>query len=994
MTADRRGASGQDASKAFRLDQAVSVMEGSPHQDQPVLAQEHMAILDLVPVAEASHQAVRSGPWSDPDTWKDGRLPDDGARVHLPAGVVVTLTERWSPSLRWVRLDGTLRFDPLSTTELKVDTLVSAPKGRLEVGTSAQPIDANHSARIVFADLGPLSVDRDPSLLGRGAVLHGETLVHGAPKRSAIAVARPPRQGDRDLLLEAAPLNWRVGDRLVLAGTSHGADGDELVRIADLDGTRVSLDRPLDMDHLSPRDHLRPHLANLTRNVEFSSESTQLDRRGHVMLMHARDVDIANAAFRDLGRTDKLKVVDPPYFEKDGTFVEGTGTNQSGRYSLHFHRNGVDRSTVPARVTGSVVEGSPGWGFVNHSSYVDFVDNVAYDVSGSAFSTEVGDEIGSFKKNYAIRMHGTGEEPILRQELGDFGHAGDGFWLQGSGVEVVDNVVSGATGSGLILYAEPLFEDGLGLPVFPAASLFDPSGVNGEQTIPVSLVPLAPFRGNEAYGSALGAQIYYHRTFITIEEEEEAQAGAFAFPLSVMEDMDLWSNENGMLINYTVDTLFRDIRIVGPTDASGEIGFDAGANLYNRGVHQYQNISVEDYEVGFSLPRSGEIVVDGGYFSNNVDLHIPEPRQIGRRLRFQGDLTFGDQPLGLDPEDREERLHFQMDPEFAPAADSANEHFLLDDQVLLDVAPYNGQQLYFQEQVADFVLFPEMPDQLDPEDPGPTIGDEFIGETNAEMQARLGRSFGGVIPPDDAAELPRVQGLVGDPAIGFALLNPNPLPDESADDEIGDGVEIVLARSDRSHRLHWKGDRLIERASERIRHDLTDVEVLEVVASQPPADIRWTLKPRGNDALQELALLTDQGDDTIVLRAARRSSIAPPMLVASGAGNDRIEVQPMEAFVEIDAGAGADRLHVSALESELRGGRGRDVFVFERATGLHRLTDFDPSQDRLDLSDAIAALPWELERQRGNLLLVVDDEPLLQLDGLASLANGFDDVLI
>ena len=73
-----------------------------------------------------------------------------------------------------------------------------------------------------------------------------------------------------------------------------------------------------------------------------------------------------------------------------------------------------------------------------------------------------------------------------------------------------------------------------------------------------------------------------------------------------------------------------------------------------------------------------------------------------------------------------------MDPEFAPAADSANEHFLLDDQVLLDFAPYNGQQLYFEEQLADFVLFPEMPDQLDPEDPGPTIGDEFIGETNAD----------------------------------------------------------------------------------------------------------------------------------------------------------------------------------------------------------------------------------------------------------------------
>ena len=196
MTADRRGASGQDASKAFRLDQAVSVMEGSPHQDQPVLAQEHMAILDLVPVAEASHQAVQSGSWSDPDTWKDGRLPDDGARVHLPAGVVVTLTERWSPSLRWVRLDGTLRFDPLSTTELKVDTLVSAPKGRLEVGTSAQPIDANHSARIVFADLGPLSVDRDPSLLGRDACAwRSETVCQCSGEATAARGSGPAARG-------------------------------------------------------------------------------------------------------------------------------------------------------------------------------------------------------------------------------------------------------------------------------------------------------------------------------------------------------------------------------------------------------------------------------------------------------------------------------------------------------------------------------------------------------------------------------------------------------------------------------------------------------------------------------------------------------------------------------------------------------------------------------------------------------------------------------
>ena len=66
-------------------------------------------------------------------------------------------------------------------------------------------------------------------------------------------------------------------------------------------------------------------------------------------------------------------------------------------FIIHFHRNGVDSQGSPSLIKGSVVAGNPGWGFVNHSSYVDFIDNVAYDVYGAAFSTEASDEIGSFQ---------------------------------------------------------------------------------------------------------------------------------------------------------------------------------------------------------------------------------------------------------------------------------------------------------------------------------------------------------------------------------------------------------------------------------------------------------------------------------------------------------------------------------------------------------------------------------------------------------------------
>ena len=760
----------------------------NPHSGNPTLQAEHMAAMNLAAADAASHVAVASGPWSSPSTWRDGLMPDEGSRVLIPEGLTVEVDGAFRASLQWIRVNGTLRFATDVDTALKVDTVVTAPGSRLEIGTPTDPVQADVSARIEFADRGPLNVGSDPLLIGRGAILHGATQIHGAAKSSAMTVARDPRQGDREILLSEIPSGWLVGDALVIAGTRPDGSGDETARIASIEADRILLEEPLRHDHSTPRDHLKVHVANLTRNVVFSSENTALDRRGHVMFMHTRDVDVANAAFKDLGRTDKLRPLDNPYFDEEGFFVEETGTNTGGRYSVHFHRNGVDRVGTPAVVRGSVVDGNPGWGFVNHSSYVDFIDNVAFDVVGAAFSTEAGDEIGSFDSNFAIRMHGSGEEPISRQEEGDFGHAGDGFWLQGPGVRVENNVAAGATGSGLILYAEPLFEDGLGITTFPSANLPDPTIAAGAEDVPVSLAPLATFRGNESYGSALGAQIYYHRTFITIEEEQEEQA-ALQFAPSLVEDMDLWSNAIGMLASYTVDTEFRDLRIIGPVDGSGDTGFDAASNFYNRGTHLYENLSVEDYEIGFSAPRSGVIDVDGGYFNNITDFYLNEPRQLGRRIRFGGDLRFGDRFGGVVEGERVERAYFEMDPELAPAADSANEHFLLDDQVLLDFGPYRDQQLYFFEQSADHVLFPEPPDQLTPDDPGPTIGDEFIGVTNADIFSVLGQSFGGAIAPGDARELDRIFGLVGTPATGLPVLDPNPLPSDEDDDDPGDVEE-------------------------------------------------------------------------------------------------------------------------------------------------------------------------------------------------------------
>lgn len=82
-------------------------------------------------------------------------------------------------------------------------------------------------------------------------------------------------------------------------------------------------------------------------------------------------------------------------------------------------------------------------------------------------------------------------------------------------------------------------------------------------TLPWSLLP----RNSRLSRDSLGAQIYYHRTFITIEEEQEEQA-SHQFAPSLMEGMTLWSNSSGMQVNYTVDTYFKDFQIIGPSDGS------------------------------------------------------------------------------------------------------------------------------------------------------------------------------------------------------------------------------------------------------------------------------------------------------------------------------------------------------------------------------------------------------------------------------------------
>ncbi len=131
--------------------------------------------------------------------------------------------------------------------------------------------------------------------------------------------------------------------------------------------------------------------------------------------MQTRDVDVNYAGFYQLGRTNKLVPLNPVKLDADGHVVAGSGTNQVGRYSVHFHRNGVTPTGTPARINGSSVVDSPGWGYTHHDSWVNITDSVSHNVSGAAFTTETGNEIGTWRNNLSIRTIGSDDGSSDRQ---------------------------------------------------------------------------------------------------------------------------------------------------------------------------------------------------------------------------------------------------------------------------------------------------------------------------------------------------------------------------------------------------------------------------------------------------------------------------------------------------------------------------------------------------------------------------------------------------
>ncbi len=284
----------------------------------------------------------------------------------------------------------------------------AAARPALEVGAPDRPIEAKHTATIRLVYFEGMDKQSCPAVVCCG----GRMDFHGAPmNRTWGKLGADAKKGDRVVTCAEAVEGWRPGDRVIVTPTAPAEEvgrsrrGGRLFTeertIRAIDGTAITLDRPLDYDHLGTGDY-RGEIADLSRNVVVES-ADPAGVRGHTMYHRWSAGSIRYAEFRHLGKEGVL-----------------------GRYSLHYHLCG-DTMRGSSVVGASIWDSANRWLTIHGTNYLVVRDCVGYQSVGHGFFMEDGTEVYNILDR-CLAVQAFRGKPLTKQALPFDQNEGAGFW--------------------------------------------------------------------------------------------------------------------------------------------------------------------------------------------------------------------------------------------------------------------------------------------------------------------------------------------------------------------------------------------------------------------------------------------------------------------------------------------------------------------------------------------------------------------------------------
>jgi hypothetical protein len=444
----------------------------------------HSAVADVQLTAQ-------SGPWSSPQTWKDGKVPGKDAKVLIREGHRVMYDLKSDEVIRGINIAGRLTFATDKDTLLNVglikiqageayseegfdcdhhveDVPTVNARPALEVGTSNKPVDAKHTAIIRLHYVEGLDKQSCPAIVCCGGRMdfHGAELNRSWVKLGADAAAK----ADTIRLVESVT-GWRAGDRIIVTATNTHGSAKELSEteerlIKSVNGDTITLSEPLKYAHRGSGD-FRGEVANLSRNVIVESANPD-GIRGHTMFHRGSAGSLTYTEFRHLGKKDVL-----------------------GRYSLHFHLIG-DTMRGSSVVGCSIWDSHNRWLTIHGTNHLVVRDNVGYQSIGHGFFLEDGTEVFNvLDRNLAVAAR---QGKRLPQQVLPFDqNEGAGFWWANSLNTFTDNIAANCDRYGFRYEATQSSGFKLTLPVPQADGSLKP--------VDIRTLPFVRFDGNEAHSS-------------------------------------------------------------------------------------------------------------------------------------------------------------------------------------------------------------------------------------------------------------------------------------------------------------------------------------------------------------------------------------------------------------------------------------------------------------------------------------------------------------
>lgn len=708
-------------------------------------------------------QAVTSGLWSSQSTWTRPLQAND--IVSIPSGVVVTFDQVNETLFKTVIIQpgGRLEFKTDVNTKLRVENLMVMEGGDLVVGSENNPISSNVRAQIMFPDT-PLDLVSDPFQFGHGLLGFGKITMAGAVKSPTfVRLAAEPLQGQTLLSLSVPATGWKVGDTIILPGTRGVYDAEgytnstlfspqwEILTITAIstDGKRITISSPLRFDHkggYTPdwRLDFLPHVANITRNIQIRSENS-LGTRGHTFFTARADVNIRYVQFAGLGRTTN----DPD----DDTIVNSSGavthvgTNQKGRYPVHFHHllgplqppaNGYQFTMVGNSVVCLMNDFRFRWGVTVRASHHGLVkDNVVYNWAGAGIVAEDGTEsFNVFENNFVSRVFGTGSRD-------NDGRDGSGMWLHGPNNYVRGNIATNIRGYGPYAYGfniTPIYLGRQRIPAFPGANLKLAS-----ETVEVDMnaIPIREFKNNEVYGETWnGIATYWINTFGG--DDIRGPSGG------VLENFTTWNLSGWSFFGYDESNLTLDgwvVRADPRVDAQHRPNTAIFFSDYNQRGTVIKNFDIQGVANGILTPNNphGRTLIKDGYIWSGSAFYI----DFGWSVNGAGVVT--------DHETVIDNVRFDTRP-FAPGATSHYISFAYNPVTAYNliakddvyVKNFNGVQgdtfrVYREQQAPNFVM-PQTGSNLIGQPSGrPILASPEAGLSNLQNLIKYGIALGGSI---------------------------------------------------------------------------------------------------------------------------------------------------------------------------------------------------------------------------------------------------------